>query len=206
MVIQDWPFHPSDSKYSSSVIAGNPSGRAMSKLKLWWTSVPREGLDPTHTSRTPRLPSHTVPSSFLLPISSSFSPEVLVILRSSLPHLVLWGFLPLYQAVFSHSRSRPCCHSLPEAHPSRCLCTWTLPLAFRFTLKPSQFSLTPQPHIRVAAHSGPEGPIPTFSPTAPLPLAITREQWKRTQNLHPKAWVLVPLLLACDLGQASAPH
>lgn len=128
----------------------------MSKLKLWWTSGPFLTTLPRVTlvqAELPASPPILRPAAFSCPIPSSLSPEVLFIFHPSLPHLVLWGFLPLYQAVFSHSRSRPCCHSLPGAHTSRCLCTrvtsltWTIPLTFRFTQEPSEFSLTPQPHI-----------------------------------------------------------
>lgn len=142
----------------------------------------------TYTNRTLGLPYLHCPQQLSLLLIPAPSQEKSFL---SSPLCLTWSSGSSFPAsTCFHIPGPDCCyHSFPlglppcQACPSRQLCTSMIHLILltsQHSCPPgaSELPQTLQPHIRVAAHSGPRGPIPALSPTAHLSLAVTRGQWE----------------------------
>lgn len=169
------------------------------KPKLWLTAGHPYNLiyGFTHTHKQLSWPplSTPFPSAFSRPNSNCLSGEGFPILLPSASPGPPGLPSPTPGHVFTFQNQTAIVTASPGACTCMRLCTRMISLTFRTTQEPSEFPQIPQPHIQITAHSGPQDLILT-SPTAPLPLAVTRGRWEWTQDLSLKLWFLALLLLA----------
>lgn len=135
LVIQNWPFPLSDSKYSSSVIPAIPAVQETYPPKFCFSTPHSNPIHRfTHTQKQNSWPhlSTLSPAAFSL-LNPSLLPDSLSCLLPPLRHLV-WGFLPhiTFQDQTAVTIASPRA-SPPSGLPPRCLRTRMVSLTFRST-------------------------------------------------------------------------